>query len=103
MNKTDISEREFAKICREINDERDIICKHNPIGSEEETLLWMLMSVLISYLSLDSAEIPCLTGIPTAATYQHAILFILKDRRTNDFDPEPYLESWSALNSKELK
>ncbi len=91
MNKTKISETEFAKICREINEEREIICKHNPIGSEEETLLWMLMSVLISYLSLGDKEIPCFAGNPTAETYRDAILFMLKERRASNFDPGSYM------------
>ena len=91
MNKTKISETEFAKICRQIDEEREIICKNNPIGTEEETLLWMLMSVLISYLSLGEKEIPCFAGTPTAETYRDAILFMLKERRTSDFDPGSYM------------
>ena len=89
---TKISEREFSGICKGIDNDRQKIYKHNPIGTEEETLLWMLLSILISYLSLSEIETPCFTGLPTAETYRQAILFILKDRKTEDFDAESYLD-----------
>ena len=88
---TGISEAEFSRICRGILEDRETIIKHNPIGTREETLLWMLLSILISYLSLSEIETPCFTGMPTAATYRQAILFILKDRKTEEFDAESYL------------
>ena len=90
MNK--ISEEEFAHICDGIYEDREIICKHNPIGTREETLLWMLLSCLISYLSLSEIETPCFTGMPTAETYRTAILYILKDRKAACFDAETYLD-----------
>ncbi|MGI8543658.1 MAG: hypothetical protein ACR2MD_09310 [Aridibacter sp.] len=91
-----ISEQEFAKICRGIYEDRKIIRRHNPIGETmEETLLWMLMSCLHSYLSLTEIETPCFNGIPNAETYKQAILFILKDRKIEDFDAEKYLEELS--------
>ncbi len=94
---TKISEKEFAKICRGIYKDRKIIRKHNPIGdTQQETLLWMLMSCLHSYLSLTELETPCFNGIPNAETYKQAILFILKDRKTEDFDAERYLRQLSG-------
>lgn len=89
---TKISETEFAKICHGIAEDADKICEHNPIGSREETLLWMLLSVLISYLSLADIETPCFTGKPTAETYRQAILFVLRERQTENFDAEFYLK-----------
>lgn len=89
---TRISEQEFARICRGIYEDRASICRHNPIGTHEETLLWMLTSVLISYLSLTEIETPCFTGVPTAETYRQAIIFILDKRKTHDFDAEKYLD-----------
>ncbi len=89
---TKISEREFSRICRGIFEDRDKIIKHNPIGSRDEILLWMLLSILISYLSLSEIETPCFTGMPTAETYRQAILFILKDRKTEEFDAGYYLD-----------
>ena len=90
---TKISEREFAKICKGISKDREIIRKHNKIGDTmEETLLWMLMSCLHSYLSLTELETPCFSGMPTTETYRNAILFILKDRKLEDFDVEKYLD-----------
>jgi len=86
-----ISEAEFAGICAGIRQDRDVIRKHNPIGTEDETLFWMLLSCLISYLSLSEIETPCFTGIPNAETYRQAILFILRDRKTADFNAEIYL------------
>jgi hypothetical protein len=88
---TKISEQEFARICRGIYEDRETIIKHNPIGTREEILFWMLLSILISYLSLSEIETPCFTGMPTAETYRQAISFILKDRKTEGFDAELYL------------
>jgi hypothetical protein len=90
---TKISEKEFARICAGISEDREIIIKHNPIGSEEEILLWMLLSILISYLSLEESEIPCFPNSTGAETYRQAILFILRDRKTEDFSTEKYLEN----------
>ena len=89
---TRISEQEFSRICRGVFEDREIIIKHNPIGTPEETLLWMLLSILISYLSLSEIETPCFTGMPTAETYRQAILFILTDRKKEEFDAESYLD-----------
>ncbi len=89
---TKISEQEFARICEGIYEDRESICRHNPIGTREETLLWMLLSCLISYLSLPEIESPCFSGMPTAETYRTAILFVLKDKKIEDFDPGIYLD-----------
>ena len=89
---TKITEQEFARICRGIFEDRETIIKHNPIGSDAEILLWMLLSVLISYLSLSEIETPCFTGMPTAETYRQAILFVLNDRQADEFDAELYLD-----------
>ena len=86
-----ISEAEFSRICTGIYEDREIIYKHNPIGTREETLLWMLLSCLISYLSLSEIETPCFTGKPDSETYREAILFILKDRKSENFNVEKYL------------
>ncbi len=88
---TKISEREFARICAGILEDRETICRHNPLGSEAEILLWMLLSCLISYLSLSEIETPCFSGMPDAETYRDAILFVLNDRKTEDFNSEKYL------------
>ena len=90
MNK--ITEKEFARICDGIYEDHEAICKHNPIGTPDETLLWMLLSCLISYLSLSEMETPCFTGMPTAETYRSAILFVLNDRKMDDFRAETYLD-----------
>lgn len=92
-----ISENEFARICRGIYEDREIICRHNPIGTREEILLWMLLSCLVSYLSLSDAETPCFTGKPGAETYRTAILFVLKDRMTESFDAEKYLDELNEV------
>lgn len=90
MNK--ISEPELARICQGIYEDRDSIFRHNPIGTREETLLWMLLSCLISYLSLTEIETPCFTGMPDAETYRQAVLFVLQDRKEGNFAVEEYLE-----------
>lgn len=84
-----ISEAEFGRIVDGIVRDRASILKHNPIGTPSETLLWMLMSSLVVYLSLDDNETPCFTGRPDENTYTTAIKFILINR--SDFDPDPYL------------
>ena len=81
-----ISEIRFKKICGDIARDRENIVTHNPIGSEEEVILWMLLSVLVTYLSLSEQETPCFTGTPDAETYRKAIDFVLKDRKETDFD-----------------
>ena len=88
---TQISEQEFRRICRGIKEDREIIWKHNPIGTPEEILLWMLLSCLISYLNLTEIETPCFNGRPDAETYRNAILFILNERKTENFDETNYL------------
>lgn len=91
-----INETRFAEICDGIRADRDIIIKHNPIGPDDEVLLWMLLSVLISYLSLTEQQTPCFSGVPDANTYRDAILFVLRDRREDDFDPEPLIDRMLA-------
>ena len=93
---TKISEQEFARICEGIYEDRRIIRKHNPIGTPEEILLWMLLSCLVSYLNLSEIETPCFTGKPNADTYHDAIVFILKDRKEPNFEAESYLKKLTA-------
>ena len=92
-----ISEAEFARICAGIRQDREVIRKHNPIGTYEETLLWMLLSCLTSYLSLSEIESPCFTGMPNADTYRQAILYVLTDRKIEDFNVEAYLSKLTEL------
>jgi hypothetical protein len=91
--KRSISEAEFARICEGIAEDADSIVRHNPIGTREEILLWMLMSCLVSYLSLEEVETPCFNGVPDAATYREAIRFIVTNRSAGNFDIAPYLET----------
>lgn len=84
-----ISENEFERLCEGIRADREIIIKHNPLGTDDEILLWMLLSCLISYLSLSEAETPCFNGKPSADTYRDAIGYVLRDGREGDFEPEP--------------
>ncbi|MEP7036851.1 MAG: hypothetical protein ABI891_00775 [Acidobacteriota bacterium] len=88
---TKISEQEFARICRGIKKDRETIWKHNPIGTREEILLWMLLSCLVIYLSLTEIETPCFNGKPDAETYRNAILFVLGDRKMESFDATKHL------------
>jgi hypothetical protein len=96
---TKISEAEFARICEGIYEDRAKIYRHNPIGTESETLLWMLLSVLISYLSLSEIETPCFNGMPTAETYRDAILFVLQDRMNSKFNAEKYLNKLTKTDN----
>ena len=89
---TSISEAEFARIYHGICEDRESIIKHNPIGTREEILLWMLLSCLISYLNLAEIETPCFNGMPDAKTYRDAISFVLAERQSNRFDLDHYLD-----------
>ena len=93
---TRISEVELARLVDGICADRDVIIKHNPIGTDEEVLLWMLLSCLVSYLSLTDQESPCFTGKPNAKTYREAVLFVLDKRQNGDFDAEVYLDRLST-------
>ena len=93
---TKISEAEFARICDGINEDRESIIKHNPIGPPDEILLWMLLSCLISYLNLTDLETPCFTGKPDAKTYRDAVLFVLKNRRVDNFDADKFLDELTS-------
>ena len=88
---TKIGEAEFARIVEGIIEDRDSIIRHNPIGTPEEILLWMLLACLTSYLNLTDQETPCFTGRPDASVYHEAILYVLRERRTDDFNVLPYL------------
>ena len=87
-----ISEKELGRICADICNDRGTIVKHNPIGTEDEILLWMLLNCLNSFLSLSEQEMPCFTGRPDATTYREAVLFVLRGRTEGGFNPEPYVD-----------
>lgn len=94
---TQITEAEFARICEGIYEDRESIIKHNPIGSGEEILLWMLLSCLLSYLNVGEMETPCFTGRPDATTYKSAIMFVLRDRMAEDFDAGDYVDKFGDI------
>ena len=96
MQMSFISEAKFAEICDGIKADREIIIKHNPIGTDEEILLWMLLSCLISFLSLEENETPCFTGRPDAETYRKAIRFVMEGRMEAAFDVDGYLAAMTA-------
>jgi len=89
-----ISQAEFERIVDGIFEDRELIIKHNPIGTRAEILLWMLLSCLVSYLSLSDSETPCFTGRPDAETYSEAICFIVRKWGAG-FDVEPSLAKLS--------
>lgn len=102
-NMNTISEEEFERICRGIYEDRETILRHNPIGSTEETLLWMLLGVLINYLSLTELETPCFAGAPTAQTYREAIFYVLRNRMGNAFDADRHLEQFKNSNAESFE
>ena len=95
---TTITEAEFARICNGINEDRESIFKHNPIGTENGTVLWMLLSCLTVYLNLTDIDTPCFNGMPDAATYRNAIEFVLQDRRVDNFDVAEHLNQLTNDN-----
>ncbi|MFL6375226.1 MAG: hypothetical protein ACJ73D_11215 [Pyrinomonadaceae bacterium] len=90
---TRITEAEFTRIVDGIREDRDSIIKHNPMGSDEEILLWMLLAVLSSYLNLSEQETPCFTGRPNADTYREAIRFVIDMRHDGNFDVDAVLDT----------
>ncbi len=86
-----ITEHRFEQICNGIKADREVIIKHNPIGTSDETLLWMLLGCLVAYLSLTDSDTPCFPGMPNADTYRDAIQFVLRERRVGDFDADKYI------------
>lgn len=96
---TTITESEFARIVDGIAADRASIIKYNPIGTDDEILLWMLLACLSSYLSLDDNEMPCFTNKPDSKTYRDAIEFVLRDRRVGDFDLAHHLEKLESTSS----
>lgn len=97
-----ITENEFARICEGIFADRESICRHNPLGTPEEILLWMLLNCLVVYLSLPEIETPCFKGKPDAETYRNAILFILKNRTEGAFEAEIYLEKLTKTSGAKI-
>jgi len=99
---TRMSEAEFARLVDGIFEDRKSIIRHNPIGTDEEILLWMLLNSLSSYLSLSEIETPCFSGKPDAQTYRDAIEFVLMSRREPDFNVARHLRvlSPTATNNK---
>ena len=87
-----ISEKEFERICDGIRVDREKIILNNPIGTDTEVLLWMLLGVLVSFLNLSEVETPCFTGRPDEKTYRDAINFVLANRKAEDFEVEKYIE-----------
>lgn len=92
-----ITEAQFARIVNGIIEDRESIIKHNPVGTDEEILLWMLLACLTSFLSLSDNETPCFTGKPDARTYRDAVMFVLNGRKESEFDESKYIEHL-ALN-----
>jgi hypothetical protein len=87
-----ISEAELDRISAGIFDDRESIVKHNPIGTPDEVLLWMLLSCLVSYLSIPEIDTPCFIGRPDARTYADAIRFVLRNRKNGSFDEGVYID-----------
>jgi hypothetical protein len=92
-----ITDKEFKRIVDGVFQDREVICRHNPIGTPEEILLWMTMCCLVSYLSIPESESPCFPSKPTADTYRQAIGFILSGKMDGDFDYLKHLEIFRTL------
>ena len=91
-----IEEAKFTEICEGIRKDKEAIIKHNPLGSDDEILLWMLLNCLVAYLSLTDLETPCFSGKADAATYRDAIRFILSGRQLDVFDPDTHIDRMLA-------
>lgn len=83
---------EFLRIAEGVRRDRETIIKHNSIGSDEEILLWMLMSCLINYLGLEGNEVPCFPGPTNSETYKKAIMFIVANTCEEEIEFEDVFE-----------
>jgi hypothetical protein len=92
VSKTLITEAEFERICIGIRDDRQAIIRHNPVGSEDEILLWMLLGCLTAYLSLSEIETPCFPNRPDSAAYRAAITTVVSRRAAEAFDVGRYID-----------
>jgi hypothetical protein len=90
-----ITEAEFRRMIDGILDDKEQIIRHNPIGTDEEILLWMLLNSLVMYLSLSELETPCFNGRPDAAVYRDAIEYVLRDRKAGEFDAAAMIDKLS--------
>lgn len=81
-----ITEAELRRMIDGIFEDKKQIIRHNPMGTDEEILLWMLLNSLVMYLSLSDLETPCFTGRPDAKTYRDAIEYVLRDRTVGEFE-----------------
>jgi hypothetical protein len=89
---TRMSEAEFRQLVDGIIADKESIILHNPIGTAKEILLWMLLNSLVVYLSLSELETPCFTGRPDASMYREAVEFVLRNRKSEEFDVAAVLD-----------
>jgi hypothetical protein len=93
-----ISKKEFEEICRGLKADKEEILKHYKTGSEEETLLWMLLGCLTAFLSLSEQETPCFTANVNKDTYRQAIQMVLQKRKSEDFDEGKYIDMMLSVS-----
>lgn len=73
-----------------------MIIRHNPVGTDEEILLWMLLSCMVSYLNIEDVDTPCFTSKPDAEQYRNAIIYVVGPRKTENFEIGPHIDAMLA-------
>jgi hypothetical protein len=90
-----ISEAEFIKLCEDVYADRYRIYQFNPGACKREALLWMLTGCLMMLLNISSLEEKSIGVEPDSASYEDAILEILRNRTAPFFNPQTHLNALS--------
>lgn len=86
-----ITEQQFKKLCDDTYCERHEIYPLNPNVSHREALLWMLLGKLVSLLSVPILEQPSVYGATNSDPYGNAVIEIVQQRASPNFDPKLYV------------
>lgn len=95
MTMETITEQEFKTLCDDLYRDRDEIYPFNPNVTHREALLWMLLGILVSLLSVPILEQPSVYGGTNSDPYGTAVIELVLQRASPEFDPETYLKELS--------
>lgn len=86
-----ISETRFRTICDDAYRDRHQIYAFDPNAGRAQTVLWVILGAIHSYLSLSDAEIAQLNG-PKFTSYSDVICEMVQARQDGNFAPRPVLD-----------
>jgi len=94
-NMETITEQEFRKLCDDVYRDRDEFYTLNPNVSHREALLWMLLGSLVNLLSVPIMDRPGIFDATTSDPYGTAVIELVKQRASPEFDPSIYITELS--------